>query len=67
MGRSWQFFLTVAIVIGVMGYLYYTSDFYAERSAGPDVTPATEAGSPGQEPAAAEGGPAKSGGIPSKE
>jgi hypothetical protein len=56
MGRSWQFFLTIAIVSGVMGYLYYTSDYYAERSAGPAAGPATEAAAP-----------AAGGNIPSKE
>jgi hypothetical protein len=33
MGRAWQFFLTVAMTITVLAYLYYSSDFYAKRSA----------------------------------
>jgi len=43
LGRSWQFFLTVAIVIAGMSYFYYSSDFYAKRAAGP--APATPASS----------------------
>jgi hypothetical protein len=50
MGRSWQFFLTIAVISGVMGYLYYTSDFYAERSAGTVASPANEAALPSQAP-----------------
>ena len=46
MGRSWQFFLTIAIISAVMGYFYYTSDYYAERSAGPGASPDTEAAAP---------------------
>ena len=34
MGRSWQFFLTVAIVVAGASYAYYSSDFYAQRSSG---------------------------------
>jgi len=62
MGRSWQFFLTVAIVCGALGYFYYSSDFYAERSAGGEGSAATEsveapadatAGAPPEAPAEA--------------
>jgi hypothetical protein len=60
MGRSWQFFLTIALVVGVMGYLYYSSDFYAERSAGA----ATEAEAPAE---AGESAAPAAGVIPSKE
>jgi hypothetical protein len=59
MGRSWQFFLTIAIVVGVMGYLYYSSDFYAERSAaGPtaETQAPAEAGETAETAAPAEGG-----------
>lgn len=35
MGRAWQFFLTVAITAIAFAYLYYTSDYYAKRSAPP--------------------------------
>jgi hypothetical protein len=35
MGRAWQFFLTVAITVTAFAYLYYTSDYYARRSAPP--------------------------------
>lgn len=39
MGRAWQFFLTVAIAVTAFAYLYYTSDYYAKRSA-PAAPPA---------------------------
>lgn len=38
MGRAWQFFMTVAITVTAFAYLYYTSDYYAKRSA--PVSPA---------------------------
>lgn len=38
MGRAWQFFLTVAVTATAFAYLYYTSDYYAKRSA--PVSPA---------------------------
>jgi hypothetical protein len=41
MGRAWQFFLTVAVTIAVMAYLYYGSDYYAKRST--EVAPAARA------------------------
>jgi hypothetical protein len=45
LGRSWQFFLTIAIVIAAMTYFYYSSDFYAKRAAGlPPATPAPSQG-----------------------
>ena len=40
MGRAWHFFLTVALVCGIMAYFYYTSDFYAQRAAGVGSAPA---------------------------
>jgi hypothetical protein len=63
MGRSWQFLLTIAIICGVMGYLYYTSDFYAERSAGA----ATEAEAPAAAGESAATMAPAAGVIPSKE
>ncbi len=63
MGRSWQFFLTIAIICGVMGYFYYTSDFYAERSAGS----ATEAQAPAAAGESAATTAPGAGGVPSKE
>jgi hypothetical protein len=46
LGRSWQFFLTIAIVIAAMSYFYYSSDFYAKRAAGEGgKTTATQAAS----------------------
>jgi hypothetical protein len=35
MGRAWQFFLMVAMTCAVMGYLYYSSDYYGQRSTAP--------------------------------
>lgn len=32
MGRAWQFFLTIAMTVAVMSYLYYSSDYYAKHS-----------------------------------
>jgi hypothetical protein len=34
MGRSWQFLLTVAIVVAWASYAYYSSEYYAGRSSG---------------------------------
>jgi len=50
MGRAWQFFLTVAMTCAVMGYLYYSSDYYARRSTAPvgsaveSTAPASDSG-----------------------
>jgi hypothetical protein len=76
MGRSWQFFLTIAIVVAGMSYFYYTSDYYAQRSAGGAAQPVAETGAPvtAEAPAApspapaAPANPAEGGGIiPSNE
>ena len=47
MGRAWQFFLTVAMTITLMAYLYYSSDYYAKRAAGAPPVQATSAVSDG--------------------
>jgi hypothetical protein len=65
MGRSWQFFLTIAIVVGVMGYLYYSSDFYAERSAAGPTAETQAPAKPGE--SAETAAPPEGGTIPLKE
>jgi hypothetical protein len=50
MGRAWQFFLTIAMTITAMAYLYYSSDYYAKRAAG---GPSVEAVAPASDPASA--------------
>lgn len=48
MGRSWQFFLTVAIVVAGASYAYYSSDYYAQRSSGAGAKPAAETSAPAE-------------------
>jgi hypothetical protein len=45
MGRAWQFFLTVAITAAILAYFYYSSDFYAKRTAAPSL-PGTQSAVP---------------------
>ena len=42
MGRSWQFFLTIAVIVAGMSYFYYASEFYAQREAARTARPAAE-------------------------
>jgi hypothetical protein len=52
MGRSWQFFLTVAVVVVAMAAFYYSSDFYAERAGGDEGAVTEAQGAPAEAPAA---------------
>jgi len=71
MGRAWQFWLTVLIVTGAMAVMYYSSDYYAERSANGGKSPAAaDSASPGEEQPAQgrpEAGSGELGVIPSKQ
>ena len=45
-GRSWQFFLTVALTVALFTWLYYSSDYYADRSSRPPDPPGSAAATP---------------------
>jgi hypothetical protein len=71
MGRAWQFWLTVFVVMGAFALMYYSSDYYAERAANGGKSPAAAEsavpaeGEPTQgAPVGRDGGP---GIIPSNE
>jgi hypothetical protein len=71
MGRSWQFILLVAVVLGTSTVMYYSSDFYAKRAA-EEATPAPAEAAPPDAvaPPVAPAAPAPSGNdgpLPSNE
>src|SRR5579872_4367027 len=51
MGRAWQFFLTIAITVTALAYLYYTSDYYTKGPESASSPAAAAAAVPGQNPA----------------
>ena len=62
MGRAWQFWGTVLVVTAAMAVMYFSSGYYAERTANGGKSPAaSESAEPAEGQPAASGTPAPSG------